>query len=128
MNERDQQIALAEYCGWTRQPNGYFFGPNAPKVSMPGYQGVKSYNLPDYLRDINVMQKAIIDHICGDKEIEVQFLKELNAIIDGYADSEDVPIICEYNMAMICAPCWALAKAFLRTIGKWKESATTPSA
>lgn len=102
MDIKDQRIAVAETCGFLQAK----FGPDL---------------VPEYPSDLNAIQAAIVDHICGDMEKEAAFLKELKAIIDGYADSEDVPIIIKWEMALLCAPAWALCKAFLKAVGKWKE-------
>ena len=115
MTEQEQRIAIQRELGWV------CWNKNYPEAGSSWRHERVEGLPPDYLHDLNAMQAAIIDHLCGDHEREKAFLRELNAIIASYADSEDVPVICEYTMAQICAPGWALAKAFLRTIGKWVE-------
>lgn len=137
MTEQEQLIAIAEACGWqwsVPHLNHYgkwhstpfkgksFWDSEHSKWAGEPHDVVKDVEvLPDYLHDLNAMQAALLEHICGDKELEVVFLRELNAIIDAYADSEDVTPICEYAMAQICAPCWALARAFLKTFDKYED-------
>lgn len=111
MNEEKQNMAIAEACGLK------YHKPTEQELSSGSYYQYQ----PRFTQDLNAMQSVLVDHICGDKELEERFLKELNAVIDGYADSEDVPVICEWSMAILCAPSWALAKAFLRAVGRWED-------
>lgn len=122
MTEQEQRIAIAEACGW----KGCAESPWTKGECVgypPGTQPCNSLprQLPDYLHDLNAMQQVVIELICGDKETEKAFLKAFNDCIDGYADSEDVPCICEWEVAMLCAPVWVWAKATLVAIGKWKD-------
>lgn len=83
--------------------------------------GRSNLKIPDYLNDYNSMIGALRDTICGDKELEVRFLKELRLIHERVTDSEDVTPICEWDMVLVVSECDWLAEAMLRAIGKWTE-------
>ena len=99
MNPDKQRIKIAEACGWELicPPGGMFFAywQNGP---------IKAEDLPDYLNDLNAMQKA--------EKVLTQRQRTM------------------YEMGLIAkrgSPCALYANAaeraeeFLRAIGKWED-------
>lgn len=108
MTPEKQRIAIAEACGWRevrRVPHsdGKIFGqnPNYPPMVPP------RISVPDYLTDLNAMREA--EMALGLKYD--QWTRELRAI-------------CQRDRRCVeSATATQRAEAFLRTIGKWEESA-----
>lgn len=112
MNPEEQQIAIAEACGWCWTYGPYTaFGASQPlKVwRAPNGEGHGIHPmLPDYLNDLNAMHEA--EKMLSDMQLRVydkwlcgrRFIKAL----ETYAWH---------------ATAAQRAEAFLRTIGKWKD-------
>jgi hypothetical protein len=124
MTPQEQRIALAESDGWThlRYVVRTLWG-TSPGFNKPDWHAGcvgDSYNIPDYLNDLNAINHLIVSKILGNEELEKRFVVELNLILDRKADDETIAI-CEYEMAQITASAAELSEALLRTIGKWKD-------
>lgn len=120
MTPEKQLIAIAEACGWTvrRWTDGEGFEcvgllpPGSDKTSS-GFR-----HPPDYLNDLNAMheaEKALLS--CADWRPIRAYFSNLspNLHSDGALDGDDWKL-CHATAAQ-------RAEAFLRTIGKWEESA-----
>jgi hypothetical protein len=92
MIPKEQRIAIAEACGWTK---GYDW-------SRSDGIGV----LPDYLNDLNAMHEA---------EKALDGMDQLTYLAKLHEGNH----YCSW--AGTCATAAQRAEAFLKTIGKWKE-------
>lgn len=112
MNEQDQRIAIAEACGWEFHPE---CGPlDFPWVYRPTKARAATETLPNYLHDRNAMQSALLTL---NPEQQRQFMEELATLVeaDGYQ------IDADHAWRTVTAKLEHYSKAFLKTIGKWKE-------
>ena len=55
MNKKDQQIAIAKACGWTRHPNADWKRHDIYVMFNPAGDHA---TVPDYLNDLNAMHEA----------------------------------------------------------------------
>ncbi len=71
MNEQEQRIAIAEACGIKDygEREGYFRFSNSK-----GFNCHTTYDLPDYLHDLNAMQSAVL---ARDAEFQAAFDSEM---------------------------------------------------
>jgi len=106
MTPLKQRIAIAKACGW-----GLNYDWERPGIGewweKTGEQPRRSNDLPDYLNDLNAMHEA-------EKVLT-------NAQENGY-----ITILCldiQPEPKLFHATAAQRAEAFLRTIGKWEESA-----
>jgi len=121
MTPEKQRIAIAEACGWT---DCYYDASRcavAPTGMLTRYAGTPSevtirVGLPDYLSDLNAMHDAE-DTLFG--SVYDRYYNEIAKLIDPY-DSDTARFA---DFAVINATAAQRAEAFLRTIGKWEESA-----
>jgi hypothetical protein len=106
MIPEQQQIALAEACGW-----------------KTGYRDPEAWHpLPDFLNNLNAMRKAS-DTLNADQQW--QFIQHLNNITRNmdHNDPDDwFTQNADWIWRMVNATASQRAEAFLRTIGKWEES------
>jgi hypothetical protein len=99
MTPEAQRIAIAKACGRVQRPDGFWF----PKGKNHGSQGI-----PDYLNDLNAMHEAE--------------LKALGLKYDQW--TRELRAICERDRRCIeSATAAQRAEAFLRTIGRWENTA-----
>lgn len=124
MSEQEQQIAIAEACGWhvsnlsvdgrpevvwvLYDPTGkeIAFGQDVRPKDLPTYAAVFSTDsLPDYYHDLNAMHEAIKTL---DRRQRIIFCNNLTNICGGTEEAID-------------ASAAKRAKAFLLTVNKWKE-------
>ena len=99
MTPEQQRTAIAEACGW-----------------KTGYRDPEAWHpLPDYLNDLNAMHDAvsIFDYDQAD-----EFEDHLCDICKRLNDEKENP--APWRFAVVNATASQRAKAFLRTIGKWK--------
>lgn len=104
MTLEEQRIAIAEVCGWKREPlyDDIPAGRNAWRHN--DMRVVFTKNLPDYLNDLNAMHEA--EKTLKEPEKTI-YLNNLSEIGD-----------CEWNQVHATAE--QRAKAFLKAINKWK--------
>lgn len=96
MNPEQQRIAIAEACGW-----------------KTGYRDPEAWHpLPDYLNDLNAMHEA--EKILAEDNRE-EYLNILYGVCNPHSMINDA-----WNLN--CATAAQRAEAFLRTIGKWKQT------
>lgn len=105
MSEQEQQIAIAEACGWRFHPDGSgYIPPNGTDWVGRGYKSLVEC-APDYLRDLNAMDEATKTL---DRRQRIIFCNNLTNICGGTEKAID-------------ASAAKRAKAFLLTVNKWKE-------
>ena len=114
MTEQEQNIAIAEACGWTdchihKQEGLYDTCYGLRNV----YQSCHE-TLPYYTSDLNAMQEAILD-----QELEIQ-MKIAASLIS--ATSENGCEMISGFLGVMNATVAQRAEAFLRTLNLWKES------
>ena len=112
MTPEEQRIAIAEACGW-----GLNYDWERPGIGewweKTGEQPRRSNDLPDYLNDLNAMHEA-------------EKMLDVNIESGGsprYEYSRQVYRIVESRRQPFRSTAAQRAEAFLRTIGKWEESA-----
>lgn len=106
MTPKQQQIAIAEACGWVHH--------NMRPSEMERHQKKWRYvsDLPDYLNDLNAMheaEKAGVKLFKSKSERE-EYWNDLEQWLDALTDG-NAPFATAAHRA----------EAFLRTIGLWKE-------
>jgi hypothetical protein len=119
MTPEKQRIAIAEVCGWKwvgspeqvaatsgfTMPEKWVIDPNGA-LQFP-------HNTPDYLNDLNAMHEVEKACIYTDDEID-------SDLIGDYLTSLVVAADSGRSQSATAAQ---RAEAFLRTLGKWEESA-----
>jgi hypothetical protein len=109
MNPKAQRIAIAEACGWrmgtetVEHIDGYQWTETRKFWTSPTS---KIYSLPDYLNDLNAMHEAT-QSLTKD---QLRWYRNLLIELTGTFEAIDAT-----------AP--QRAEAFLRTIGKWENTA-----
>jgi hypothetical protein len=115
MTPEEQRIAIAEACGWTvkRWTDGE--GNSVVGLLPPGVEKTSSSfrHSPDYLNDLNAMHEA-------EKVLDVNIESEDSP---RYEYSRQVYRIVESRRQPFRSTAAQRAEAFLRTLGKWEESA-----
>jgi hypothetical protein len=107
MTPEQQRIAIAEACGWTDFSSAPYEG--AIQYGRRPFSCSDSWELPDYLNDLNAMNEA--ERTLTNLNSYLHFLHMIT--------SDDPTNISN-------EPAWATAaqraEAFLRATGKWVES------
>lgn len=98
MNKEDQRIAIAEACGIDIREH-------TVADFLTGKSNIRSYELPDYLDDLNAMHEA-------EKTLRNQFTLQEEEYWRRLQHVEPHPIY---------ATAAQRAEAFLKTIGKWAD-------
>jgi len=122
VNQEEQRAAIAEACGWK-----YVEGLNVSSLSHSGATscadcwvcpkrgaGYGAYEPPNYLNDLNAMHCA--EEMLADDQW-VEYRENIRTVILG-----PVRYVSQWCKADIHSTARQRAEAFLRTIGKWKES------
>jgi hypothetical protein len=115
MKPEEQQIAIAEFCGYRfipmgKGPTGFYYlnctSEEDVDLAIKGKLNgaTPSYNLPDYLNDLNAIHKATMLLTETQRKAMRYWLYQLTDQMSAHI--ADAPTRCE---------------ALLRTIGKWKE-------
>jgi hypothetical protein len=104
MKPEQQRIAIAKACGLKKEIGVTGF------VRWRDKEGLRDY-LPNYCNDLNAMHEAEKTLSCNDKQ------KYLDILAD--APREDIYITCADSVFATAAQ---RAEAFLRTVGRWKET------
>lgn len=110
MTKQDQQIALAEFDGWSKcicgdSECGVWFNP----------QKESQLSHPDYLNDLNAIRGIELKIACDIDlwaRYAIQLIIETNSQMLGLADT---------NKAMTLADCPARSRAAAKVIDKWKD-------
>lgn len=131
MNKQEQRTAIAEACGWRRE---YAFGNGiddelwiTPKGLTAGRASDPLNALPDYLNNLNDMHEA---EALLTPRLFTRYTEILLPIVDPLfkawpADGQGIH--ANEAFRLLHASAEQRAEAFLRTIGKWKESPVHPS-
>ena len=111
MSEEEINIAIAEYRGWQ------ILEPEVHKAITYHWaiepDGSKSI-LPDYCNDLNLMREA--EKLLDDDQW-LEYMLNLQDVLQR-DPNRGKWIVCQDNMQATASQ---LAKAFVITIGKWKE-------
>jgi len=115
MTPEKQRIAIAKACGWTEiQLSEYAPFGKAYLVGRSPNRAVENLqNIPDFCNDLNAMHEA-------------EKMLDVNIESGGsprYEYSRQVYRIVESRRQPFRSTAAERAEAFLRTIGKWEESA-----
>lgn len=119
MNEEEQRIAIAEHCGWTecQKVEGLNLVKGIPPV---GHDATRTgldggfYEIPNYPFNLNAMHQ--VEKTLPKEKYELYFGNLVPRMIDWMDPKERAwPKVC-------FAPAEQRAEAFLKTIGKWKET------
>jgi hypothetical protein len=105
MSDEQIRIAIAEACGWTREPSA---SPNFKFVWKHETDGY-NYALPDFPYDLNAMYEAE-EHLKG---TNWESFCNMNEILASKVLRPDEHIFH--------ATARQRAEAFLKTLNKWKE-------
>ena len=115
MNPEQQKVAIAEACGWKNVDAGAgrVWGFTTRHKGTPSESDV-CVDIPNYLNDLNAMHDA--EKVLG--ACWPTYCEHLLEIVEPEPKSLEV---CHY-WNLLHATATQRAEAFLRTIGKWKES------
>ena len=133
MTNDEINIAIAEYCGWTKikeidyQPDGtdpYIDGPDQMWLGIHPESDSDSdeyESIPDYCNDLNAMHEA--EEFIKDKDVEYTNSLFRSVGINRYYYMGSPPEVFPADMQfrVFRANAKERAKAFLKTIDKWKE-------
>lgn len=118
MNEQEQRIAIAEFCGWKwrwKDSQQLVRQWSSPKDNSRFFDN----ELPDYCHDLNAMHEAekVLKGSINDEHSEVSgYSENLTTVIYGDGELESI-----WFADLIRATASQRAEAFLKTIGKWKD-------
>jgi len=115
MTPTEQQIAIAEACGWRLIEDKYKDGTSAGK-SWVSPDGI-GRNLPDYVNDLNAIHEA---EKTLNEDQQYDFAWNLDNITPDFVSQGD-GINWEVVFALAHATASQRAEAFLHTVGKWKD-------
>ena len=115
MNPEKQRIAIATACGWTRFNSATHKG--AIQYGQPPNDRSNSWELPNYLNDLNAMHKA-------KKVLTDDQAWEMVKIIVDYCQSENgFPLLDRSeSLKLHSATAEREAEAFLKVLGLWEEA------
>lgn len=118
MTPEEQRISIAEACGWTQIENYNTMSPSGIWVGYPPNQPIvgNKESIPDYCNDLNAMHEAEKILILEERN---NYYWNLGTVTDGLAKPSD------QRIKFITATSSQRAEAFLKTIGKWKDSSQT---
>jgi len=108
MKPEQQNIAIAEACGWTEISDWGAGGVNGKHPTEPWTEVI-----PDYLNDLNAMHEA-------ERTLNPSLAAGYARTLTSIAWQSEQPVF-----APISATAAQRAEAFLRTIGKWTETNST---
>jgi hypothetical protein len=114
MTPEQQQIAIAEACGWTNIKQGIDRHPCMQQEIDYGPTGFRPDGqaecyLPDYLSDLNAMHKA-------EKVLKPEQYFTFQVELARAVDTITYPL----NFAILHATATKRAQAFLKTLNLWK--------
>ena len=115
MTSEQQRIAIAEACGWKNFNSASHEG--AIQYGQPPNALHNSWELPDYLNDLNAMHEA--EQVLIEEQAEF-FEDELCDIAKSANDLLENPTPWKFSVCHATAA--QRAKAFLLTLGLWQET------
>lgn len=115
MTPEEQRIAIAEACGWKINSTDSGEALRDPQGRIVNAWYNESWRLPDYLNDLNAMHEAekVLFEINYKDSLNINYW---NKIWDICGDSFG------HITTVAHASASRRAEAFLRTIGKWRDS------
>ena len=105
MTPEQQRIAIAEACGWTDFSSAPYEG--AIQYGRRPFSCSDSWELPDYLNDLNAMHEA-------EKTLNTILAAEYARVLTSIAWQSEQPVF-----APMTATAAQRARAFLETLGLW---------
>jgi hypothetical protein len=121
MTLEQQQIAIAEACGWKVHPKDRFIviPPNAPHSVQP------LHTLPDYLNDLNAMHEAEELLLPDDAAYSQRnfYASELGRICLNDNGRGWKPLSNDDCFPILHATAAQRAEAFLKTLNLWNDEA-----
>lgn len=123
MTEREQQIAIAEFCGWKLSKETDRFG-NAYYQKGEDYRRAGEFPrtatpIPDYLNDLNAIHEVVNHFSFHQRE---NYNAKLFQVVSGVNQSIAITEP-NYIFQALNATAAQRCEALLRTIGEWQESA-----
>jgi hypothetical protein len=124
MKPEKQQIAIAIACGWTHE---YFESDSEPLEQQMWFNPDDKkewprtiHSVPDYLNDLNAMQKAEKCKQLMAVGITLTYIPNLVAVLRRDLKAYDLNDR-EMLLACIFASAKQRAEAFLKSLGLWEE-------
>lgn len=121
MKPKQQRIAIAEHCGWSRIENAHTMMIGGLWVGYPPNNALvgQKEQIPDYLDDLNAMHEAeetldTIQHL--------MFYQEMVHILDTNEDGSHRYGACLYWETMH-ATASQRCEAFLKATDRWQDDA-----
>jgi hypothetical protein len=120
MTDREINAAVAECCGWKHAGAHLDYGWQSPHWHGP--KGECQLVLPDYANDLNAMQAAE-ELLLADGYLSWDYAENVCRIVATQQNPGGKP---SSRFQILHATARQRAEAFLRTLGKWRET-TTPA-
>ncbi len=121
MTDQEQNIAVAEACGWHHFIiNDEYGNDRALRPTDKAVTGCVFTDLPNYGTDLNAMHEAEKFMMHKQWPKYVTQLARVIAIGRSRIRDDDTRVSVPTNM-LLAATAAQRREAFLRTIGKWKE-------
>jgi hypothetical protein len=117
MTEQEQNIAIAEACGWTRRNDlDYVTGKDSTfhQVWERGGRTCDQETMPNYTTDLNAMHEALMTL---QEDDQVEFCLRLTEVVRRGKPVGTGLRQWDQNNATPAQR----AEAFLKSIGKWKD-------
>ena|ERR1017187_6323813 len=136
MNERDQIISIAEFCGgdWLYNPKAktphrifvlkdtyisHAHDFEIAPMEIPIRWDLFIQTLPDYTKDLNAIHKALS---FLDSDQKQQLVRNIAVKHDCYKDSDDkIPMNTDVLFLVFNSSASEIAEEFLKVVGKWKD-------
>lgn len=114
MTDQEINIAIAEVCGWVNCRTEFAGGKPSGRKLPDGIE----HDLPNYCGDLNAMRAALgtLTFVKG-----YHFVKYLMMEVGWDRSKTDDEISVASSFELIKTTACQQAKAFLKTVGKWKE-------
>jgi hypothetical protein len=113
MTPEQQRTAIAEACGWELVGTLRGYPPYANKNRSLAFP---PHTIPDYINDLNAMHEA--EKSLTTTDHQNAYYANIAEIAWGCEETRDRQVV--FNQLTSTAA--HRAEAFLRTIGKWKDS------
>lgn len=125
MTDQEIKIAVAEACGWNNVRFDYANGSDTFKSWLGEKRGYVN-GPPDYPTDLNATNE-VVRSLSADESLNkdgflwsdrCEFLRQLEIVVTRDTKNTDGRI----QFDLVTATARQLDEAFLRTVGKWKET------
>lgn len=122
MTPEAQRLAIAQACGWTRVTKPTFANGMDEMATLGSSILLREFweveQLPDYLHDLNAMQEA--EKSLDGKVQQADFAQRLIEVINQERHGES-RFLGASQFDQMHATAAQRAKAFLRTLGLWRD-------